>query len=181
MQCFLVFNYEFYFFQKYCTYKSCPFICNWDNPLANVPQAVSNSIANFSQGDTGYQQPFGKFIIECQRFLATLCQIPQRAFAIFANSAYFPEGCQYPLILGQSVLTILQRVVRGYWKTSIDICINEERGNLSAISLKKLSVKIKIQEATDTFESYSIRGSSSNLALSTYTLVAHLNLVRQSR
>jgi hypothetical protein len=32
--------------------------------------------------------------------------------------------------------------------------INKERGNLFAIPLKKLKVKIKIQEATDSFENY---------------------------
>jgi hypothetical protein len=32
--------------------------------------------------------------------------------------------------------------------------INKERGNLFAIPLKKLKVKIKIQEATDSFKNY---------------------------
>jgi hypothetical protein len=37
--------------------------------------------------------------------------------------------------------------------------INKERGNLFAIPLKKLKVKIKIKEATDSFKTS--RGSSS--------------------
>jgi hypothetical protein len=32
--------------------------------------------------------------------------------------------------------------------------VNKERGNLFAIPLKKLKVKIKIQEATDSFKNY---------------------------
>ncbi len=32
--------------------------------------------------------------------------------------------------------------------------MNKERGNLFAIPLKKLKIKIKIQEATDSFKNY---------------------------
>ncbi len=43
---------------------------------------------------------------------------------------------------------------------------NKERGNLFAIPLKKLKVKINIQEATDSFKNFK---NSSNKVLSLYT------------
>jgi hypothetical protein len=82
--------------------------------------------------------------------------------ATSANSTYLPEGCQYPLIHGQGALVTPSRaVVKGYWITSKDICtfarrcpVNKERGNLFAIPLKKLEVKIKIQETTVYLKTY---------------------------
>jgi hypothetical protein len=70
-----------------------------------------------------------------------------------------PEGCQHPLILGQRVLLTLrsncQRVLDNLQRHLQEGCpINKERGNLFAIPLKKLKVKIKIQEATDSFKNY---------------------------
>jgi hypothetical protein len=79
--------------------------------------------------------------------------------ATFANSTYLPEGCPHPLILGQRVLIILQsncqRVLDNLYRHLQEGCpINKERGNLFAIPWKKLKVKIKIQEATDSFKNY---------------------------
>jgi hypothetical protein len=70
-----------------------------------------------------------------------------------------PEGCHSPLILGQRVLITLQsscqRVLDNLYGHFQEGCpINKERGNLFAIPLKKLKVKIKIQEATDSFKNY---------------------------
>jgi hypothetical protein len=72
-----------------------------------------------------------------------------------------PEGCHSPLILGQRVLITLQsscqRVLDnlyGHFQEGCHMTINKERGNLFAIPLKKLKVKIKIQEATDSFKNY---------------------------
>jgi hypothetical protein len=75
----------------------------------------------------------------------------------FANSIYLPEGCQHPLILGQSVLITLQsncqRVLDNLYRHLQEGCpINKERGNLFAIPLKKLKIKINIQEATDSLK-----------------------------
>jgi hypothetical protein len=55
------------------------------------------------------------------------------------------------------LITLQSSFVRGYWITSIEICyrvapIVKKRGNLFAIPLKKLKVKIKIQEATDSLK-----------------------------
>jgi hypothetical protein len=77
--------------------------------------------------------------------------------ATFANSTYLPEGCQHPLILGQRVLIALQsngqRVLDNLNRHLQEGCpINKERGNLFAIPLEKLKVKINIQEATDSFK-----------------------------
>jgi hypothetical protein len=70
-----------------------------------------------------------------------------------------PEGCQYPLILGQRVLITLQsscqRVLDNLYRHLQEGClINKERGNLFAIPLKKLEVKIRIEEVTDSFKTY---------------------------
>jgi hypothetical protein len=83
--------------------------------------------------------------------------ILQRVLATFANNTYLPEGFQHPLILGQRVLLSLQsncqRVLDNLYRHLQEGCpINKERGNLFAIPLKKLEVKIKIQEATDSFK-----------------------------
>jgi hypothetical protein len=69
---------------------------------------------------------------------------------------YLPEGCQYPLRLGLGVVITLQsccqRVLNNLYKHFQKGCPSDkERGNLFAIPLKKLKVKIKIQEATDRF------------------------------
>jgi hypothetical protein len=77
----------------------------------------------------------------------------------FANSTYLPEGCQHPLILGQRVLITLQsncqRVLDSLYRHLQEGCpINKERGNLFAIPLKKLKVKINIQEVTDSFKNF---------------------------
>jgi hypothetical protein len=50
--CFLVFNFVFYFLQRYCT-KVAP-LCVIGEPLANMPNVVSNSQANLLQGVRGY-------------------------------------------------------------------------------------------------------------------------------
>jgi hypothetical protein len=48
-----------------------------------------------------------------------------------------------------------QRVFDNLYRHLQEGCpINEERGNLFAIPLKKLKVIIKIQEATDSFKNY---------------------------
>jgi hypothetical protein len=109
-----------------------------------------------SQGVRGYWQPSGIFITGGKRVLATLWKIHQRVLATFANSTYLPEGCQHPLIIGQRVLLTLQsnfqRVLDNLYGHLQEGCpINNERGNRFAIPLKKLKVKIKIQEATDSF------------------------------
>jgi hypothetical protein len=128
-----------------------------------VPKVVSNPLANFLQGVRGYWQPSGKFVTGCLRLLETLWQILQRVLTTFANSTYLPEGGQHPLILGQRVLTTLQsnsqRVLDNFYRYLQEGCpSNKEGGNLSAIPLKKLKVKINIQ-----------KGSSSNKVLSLYT------------
>jgi hypothetical protein len=70
-----------------------------------------------------------------------------------------PEGCHSPLIFGQRVLITLQSScqkvldnLNGHFQEGCPI--KKERGNLLAIPLKKLKVKIKIQEATDSFKNY---------------------------
>jgi hypothetical protein len=70
-----------------------------------------------------------------------------------------PEDCHSPLILGKRVLITLQsscqRVLDNLYGRFQEGCpINKERGNLFAIPQKKLKVKIKIQEATDSFKNY---------------------------
>ncbi len=93
------------------------------------------------------------------RFVGTSPTTAQRALATLANSTYLPEGFQHPLILGQGVLITLQINFQGLLD---NLCkhlqggcpINKERGNLFAITLKKLKVKIKIQVATDSFKHY---------------------------
>jgi hypothetical protein len=85
--------------------------------------------------------------------------------ANFANSTYLPEGCQYSPVLHQRVLITLQsscqRVLDNLYRHLQEGCpIYKEKGNLFAISIKKLKVKIKIQKATDSFKT--IRGSSSD-------------------
>jgi hypothetical protein len=75
----------------------------------------------------------------------------------FANSTYLPEGGKHPLILGQRVLITLQsncqRVLDNLYRHLQEGCTsNKERGNLFAIPLKKLKIKINIQEATDSFK-----------------------------
>ncbi len=126
-------------------------------PFCNVPKVVSNPLANFIQGVRGYWQPSAKFITGCWRLWATLWQILQRVLTNFANSIYLPEGCQHPLILGQRELITLQsncqRVLYKLYRHLQEGCpINKERGNLFAIPLKKLKIKINIQEATDSFK-----------------------------
>ncbi len=80
-----------------------PLCVQLGQPICNVPKVVSNPLANFLHGVRGYWQPSGKFVTGCQRLLAALWQILQRVLATFANSTYWPEGCQHPLILGQRV------------------------------------------------------------------------------
>jgi hypothetical protein len=68
-----------------------------------------------------------------------------------------PEGCQHPLILGKRVLITLQsscqRVLDNLYRHLQEGCpINKESGNLFAIPLKKLKVKINIEEETDSFK-----------------------------
>jgi hypothetical protein len=70
-----------------------------------------------------------------------------------------PEGCHSSLILGQRILITLQsscqRVLDNlYGHFHKGGPINKERGNLFAIPLKKLKVKLKIKEATDSFKNY---------------------------
>jgi hypothetical protein len=70
-----------------------------------------------------------------------------------------PEGCQHPLILGQRVMITLQsnfqRVLYNLYRHLQEGCpISKERGILFAIPLKKLKVKINIQEATDSFKNF---------------------------
>jgi hypothetical protein len=83
----------------------------------------------------------------------------QKVLATFASSTYLPEGCQHPLIFGQRVLITLQsnfqRILDNLNRHLQEGCpSNKERGNLFAIPLKKLKVKIKIQEVTDSFKNY---------------------------
>ncbi len=141
--CFLVFNFEFYFVQRYCTKVAS--LC-----------AIGETLLQCTKG---CWQPSGKFVIGRQRLLATLWQILQRALATFANSTYLPKGCQHPLILGHRVLITLtlqsncQRILDKLYRHLQEGCpINKKRGNLFAIPLKKLKVKINIQKATDSFK-----------------------------
>jgi hypothetical protein len=83
----------------------------------------------------------------------------QRVLATFVSSTYLPEGCQHPLILSQRVMITLQsnfqRVLDNLYRHLQEGCpINKERGNLFAIPLKKLKVKINIQEATGSFKNF---------------------------
>jgi hypothetical protein len=70
-----------------------------------------------------------------------------------------PEGCHHPPILGQSVLISLWSSCLGvldnlYWHLKEDFPINKERGNLIALPLKKIKIKVNIQDATDSFKNY---------------------------
>jgi hypothetical protein len=134
-----------------------PLCVQLGQPFCNVPKVVGNPLANFLQGVRGYWQPSDKFVIGCQRLLAILWTILQRALATIANSTYFPEGCQHSLILSHRVLITLQsncqRVLDNLYRHLHEGCpINKKWGNLFAIPLKKLKVKINIQEATDSFK-----------------------------
>jgi hypothetical protein len=84
--------------------------------------------------------------------------------ATFANSTYVPEGRHHPLILGQKVLITLesscQRVLDNLYQHLQEHCPIINKGNLIAIPLKKLKVRIKIQEKLTALKT--IRGSSSN-------------------
>jgi hypothetical protein len=74
--------------------------------------------------------------------------------ATLANITYMPEGYQYSLIPGQGYWLPSRAVVRGYWIPGLyrhlqEGCpSNQEKGNLFAIPLKKIKVKIKIEEVT---------------------------------
>jgi hypothetical protein len=70
--CFLVFNFVFYLLQRYCT-KVVPLCVIGATLLQKYAiQVVSNPQANLLQGVRGYGQASGKFVIGCQRLLATL-------------------------------------------------------------------------------------------------------------
>jgi hypothetical protein len=65
----------------------------------------------------------------------------------------------------QRLLAPSDKFLRGYWQPL--------KTDLSAIPLKKLTGKIKIQEATDSFKTYSMK-------LGFVDVVAYLSFVRQS-
>jgi hypothetical protein len=73
----------------------------------------------------------------------------------------WPEGIDHPPEqLSEGIGNLYRHLQEG--------CpINKERGNLFAIPLKKLKVKINIQEATDSFKN--CKSSSFNRVLSLYT------------
>jgi hypothetical protein len=98
--------------------------------------------------------------------LATLWQIFNRVSEVIGNpSDQFSTGywqllqivhiSQRVAILGQRVFITLQsncqRVLDNLYRQE-GCPINKERGNLFAIPLKKLKVKINIQEETDSFK-----------------------------
>jgi hypothetical protein len=62
--CFLVFNFEFTFFRGIA--QRLPLCVQLGQPFCNVPKVVSNPLANFLQGVSGYWQPSGKFVTESE-------------------------------------------------------------------------------------------------------------------
>ncbi len=125
--CFLVFNFEFYFLQRYCT-----------------KVASLDVIGPFCKCAIGCWQLSGKFVTGGKEVLATLWQICYRVsggywelwLATYANRKYFPKGCQYPLILSQWKLIILQSSCQSvlynlYRHLQEGCCNDKERGNFS--------------------------------------------------
>jgi hypothetical protein len=93
--CFLVFYLDVKFFRgRYCG-KVPPLFVYEGYPLANMSEVI------------------GKFVICCERLLATLGQLPQRVLATFSRITYLSEGCQDPLISFNRLLNILWEVGRG--------------------------------------------------------------------
>jgi hypothetical protein len=76
--CFLVFNFQFYFLQRYCT-QLAPLCAIGGNPLANVPKVVGKLLANLLQ--------------VVKRVSATLWQICNRVSEVIGNPLpNSPEG-----------------------------------------------------------------------------------------
>jgi hypothetical protein len=156
--CFLVFNFEFYFLQRYCT-KVVP-LCVIGVTLMQICQ----SCWQFS----------GKFVTGGKMVLATLRQISHRVsefignpltsssegIATFANSTYIylPESCQYTLILRQRILITFQSscqmVLDNPYRHLQECYPVNKKGNLFATPRNKLKGKIKIQEAANIFQNY---------------------------
>jgi hypothetical protein len=106
IHCFLVFNFEFYVLQRYCT-KVAP-LCAIG---AILLQMCLRLLATFWKNCYRGKRVLATLWQICNRVsevLGNLWQIPQRELATFANSNYLPEGCQHPLILGQRVLITLK-------------------------------------------------------------------------
>jgi hypothetical protein len=84
--CLLVFDFEFYFFQRCC--KKVGLVCHWAAPCKCVrgywqpsckfagSEDINNSLANFLWDVRGYRQPHDKFL--------------RGAFASFAKSTHLP-------------------------------------------------------------------------------------------
>jgi hypothetical protein len=75
--------------------------------------------------------------------------------ATFANRTYLPEDCQHPLILGQRASLTLQsnchRVLDNLYRHLQEgYPLTKREATFLTIPLKKLKVKIKIQEALKT-------------------------------
>jgi hypothetical protein len=91
---------------------------------------------------TGYWQP-------SEKFFRGYWQLMRMAHTIFATGLPI-------LFLGQILITLqidCQWVLDSLYRRLQELCpINKERGNLYAIHLNKLKVKIKIQEATHSFK-----------------------------
>ncbi len=143
---FLVFDFEFFCLQRYCTKVALLCIIG----------------ATLLQYAIGCWQPSSKIITGCKRVLAALCKISHRVSEVignpltnssegidtFAKSTYLPEGCQHPLFRGQRVLITLQsscqRVLDKLYRHFFlqESCpSNKKGGNLFAIPLKKTESK----------------------------------------
>ena len=130
--CFLVFNFEFYFLQRYC--RKVASLCAIGATLLQCAKGCWQPSGKFfTAGKRVWATPSGKFLTGYQRLLVTLWQILQRVLTNFANSTYLPEGCQNSLILGQRVLITLQsncqrvldnvRYHCGGWSEEVNSCI----------------------------------------------------------
>ncbi len=142
--CCLVFNFVIYFFQR--CWKKVAAIKLLRQPSCKCVRCC--------------WQPSGKFVIAGQRdmqpsdkFLRGYWQLLQ------IRTTYLSDGCQYPLFLCQRVYWLTSRAVgRVYWITSWDICKRvvpvTKRGQPFWDPSENLKVKIKIYEATNSFNNY---------------------------
>jgi hypothetical protein len=119
---FLVFNFEFYFLQRYCKKVA---------PLCEIG-------ATLLQCAIGCWQPFGnKFVTGSKRVLATLWQICNWASEVVGNPlTHFPKGywqllqkvhiyhrvANTLLALARGYCLPSRAIVRGFWISSKDTC-----------------------------------------------------------
>ncbi len=115
--CFLVFNFVFYFLQRYDI--KAALLCAVGAILLQICHRLLAPLRQICYGGKRVLAILWQIFHTVSRLMAALWQIPQRVLATFANSTYLPEGCHSSLILGQRVWITLH--FRGYWITSMDI------------------------------------------------------------